>query len=520
MNENGVRKLLQGLNINKAVGPDNIPNRILKECAEEITPAVTNIFQRSIDSSELPDDWLNANISPVFKKGNRHQAVNYRPVSLTPVLSKMLEHIICSNLHSHLQSNNILTSLNHGFRRGHSCETQLALTVNDLVTNLDKKNQTDVLILDFSKAFDTVPHERLLLKLDAYGVQGQLHSWIRSFLCNRQMRVVIDGECSSKTHVVSGVPQGTVLGPLLFLCFINDLPDAVKSQIRLFADDCLLYRVIRTMRDHTILQEDLKALEDWADTWGMRFNADKCYVLSVKQKTSRFYKLNNTTLKEVPSSMYLGVLLSNNLSFTAHINMICGKASSTLGFIRRNLQHTQAHLRRTAYIALVRSKLEYACPVWDPYKQYEVDMLEKVQRQAARFISNDYKSRTPGCVTEMLKSHNLPTLQTRRQEARLSLLYKISHGLLPSIPPEAYLTPIKNKRRITARSFNNFQHSNIVVRHQNNNTRGYIVPTANTAEYKNSFFVRTVQEWNSLEDDTVCATSVESFRTRLQTSTN
>ncbi len=332
------------------------------------------------------------------------------------------------------------------------------------------------------------------------------------------MRVVIDGEHSSKAQVVSGVPQGTVLGPLLFLCFINDLPDAVKSQIRLFADDCLLYRVIRSSRDHIILQEDLKALEDWAATWGMRFNAEKCYVLSVKQKTSRFYRLNNTILKEVPSSMYLGVLLSNNLSFSEHISMICGKANSTLGFIRRNLQHTPAHLRRTAYIALVRSKLEYASTVWDPYRQYNINILERVQRQAVRFIENNYWSRNPGCVTEMLKSHSLPALQTRRREARLTLLYKISHGLLPSIEPDTYLTPIRNKRRITAKKFDNFQHDNIVERHQNNNTRGYIVQPAKTMELKNSFFIRTLQEWNSLENDTVCAPSVETFRARLQPS--
>ncbi len=326
------------------------------------------------------------------------------------------------------------------------------------------------------------------------------------------MRVVIDGEHSSSTHVVSGVPQGTVLGPLLFLCFINDLPEAVKSQIHLFADDCLLYRVIKTVKDHIILQEDLKALEDWATTWGMRFNADKCYVLSIKQKISRFYSLNNTILKEVPSSMYLGVLLSNNLNFSLHISMICGKASSMLGFIRRNLQHVPAHLRRTAYISLVRSKLEYAATVWDPFRKMNINKLEQIQRLGARFISNDYKSRNPGCVTEMLLTNNLPTLQSRRRESRLTLMYKISHGSLPSIPPEKYLCPIKNKRRITARKFHGFDHSNIVERRQNNNTRGCVVPSAKTSEFRNSFFVRTLQECNSR----VSALAVESFRSHLQ----
>ena len=165
---------------------------------------------------------------------------------------------------------------------------------------------------------------------------------------------------------------------------------------------------------------------------------------------------------------------------------------------------------------LVRSKLEYAATVWDPFRKMNINKLEQIQRLGARFISNDYKSRNPGCVTEMLLTNNLPTLQSRRREARLTLMYKISHGLLPSIQPEAYLCPIKNKRRITARKFHGFDHSNIVERHQNNNTRGYVVPAATTSELRNSFFVRTLQEWNSLEDTTVCAPAVESFRSHLQ----
>ena len=182
----------------------------------------------------------------------------------------------------------------------------------------------------------------------------------------------------------------------------------------------------------------------------MSFNADKCYVLSMKPKTSKFYELNDTILKEVPSSLYLGVSLSNDLSFSTHINKICSKAGSTLGLLKRNLQHCPPSLRRTAYIALVRSRLEYAATVWDPYCQGDIDKLEKIQRQAARFIAKDYRSRDPGCVTQMLVANNLSPLHLRRRDLRLTLLYKISQGLLPSINPEKYLTPIRNKRQITA----------------------------------------------------------------------
>jgi hypothetical protein len=172
---------------------------------------------------------------------------------------------------------------------------------------------------------------------------------------------------SSDVHVVSGVPQGTVLGPLLFLCHINGLPESVSSQVRLFADDCLLYRTIKTHKDHITLQNDLNNLEKWASTWGMRLNVTKCYILSVKKSTTYFYRLNNNILKEVENNPYLGLSTSNDLKWTNHINNICKKASSTVEFIRRNLKHSPAKCRRTAYISLVRSTLEYGAIIWDPY---------------------------------------------------------------------------------------------------------------------------------------------------------
>ena len=256
--------MLRDINVSKASGPDNIHNRVLKECADNLAPGLSLIFQRSLDTGILPDPWLNANISCVYKKGDKHLTENYRPISLTSVISKLLEHIICRNLLDHLEKNNILTRLNHGFRSGHSCETQLLLTSNDLLKSYDAGTQVDIGILDFSEAFDTVPHDKLLYKLDRYGIKGSLHAWLTSFLTHRHMRVVLEGVPSEETPVISGVPQGTVLGPLLFLCHINDLPDRVKSQVRLFADECLIYREIKTPQDHIILQQDLYSLESWA----------------------------------------------------------------------------------------------------------------------------------------------------------------------------------------------------------------------------------------------------------------
>ena len=211
-----------------------------------------------------------------------------------------------------MENHKILTNLNHGFRSGYSCTTQILVTTEDLLRSFDNNIQLDMAILDFSKTFDTVPHKELLNKLHSYGIEGNIHQWLSSFLQNRTMRVVVEGEHSDNAHVDSGIPQGqgTVLGPLLFLCHINDLPECVKSQVRLFADDCLLYREIKSQQDHQTLQEDLKSLELWADKWGMKFNAKKCYIMSMRQKSNYFYQLDQYILEQVKKNPYLGLLTS------------------------------------------------------------------------------------------------------------------------------------------------------------------------------------------------------------------
>ena len=272
-----IRKLLQKTNPRKATGPDSIPACILKDCASELAPILTIIFSKSLQEGKVSEDWRHANVTAIYKKGTRHDAANYRPVSLTSLCWKLLEHVIISKTVNHLERYNILDD--PGFRVKRSCETQILTLYHELAASLDKKIQTDMIILDFGKAFDRVPHQRLLKKVHHYGIRGTTYQWVSSFLNSRTQQVLVEGQSSEKVPIVSGVPQGSVL----FLIFINDLLEDINSRTRLFADDCILYRQISSENDQQLLQEDLDRLATWKKTWGMEFHPQKCSVMRISR---------------------------------------------------------------------------------------------------------------------------------------------------------------------------------------------------------------------------------------------
>jgi hypothetical protein len=495
----GVEKLLKDIKPNKAQGPDNIPARILKEMATTIAPILTTIFQISLDTGTPPSDWLKAHVVPIYKKNDRTTASNYRPVSLTSIPCKILEHIISKSIHNHLETHNILTDKQHGFRRRRSCETSLLTTVQDLASTLEKNHQIDLILLDFSKAFDTVPHTRLLNKLEHYGIQASTHLWIKHFLTNRTQEVLVEGSKSSPVDVSSGVPQGTVLGPLLFLLYINDMPSSISpgTSLKLFADDAMLYRKINNPTDSDNLQHDLDRLIDWEQTWQMSFNPTKCQVMHITKSRSPInnpYTIHGTTLETVPTATHLGIDISNTLSWNTHINRIANKANSKLGFIKRNIKSVPQCIRTNAYMSLVRPHLEYCCSVWDPHTLKNIKRLEGVQHRAARFVVHNYSWEASGAA--LASDLSWPTLEQRRAEARLSNMYKLTHNLM-DIDPTQYLTA--GCRR--TRSNHPYKYRQVQTSHN---------------YYAYSYFPRTIVQWNRLPGNIVLTENLEAFRGALQ----
>ena len=257
-------------------------------------------------------------------------------------------------------------------------------------------------------------------------------------------------------------------------------------------------------------------MEKWAETWGIRFNAKKCYVMSINNRSSNYYQLDNHILQQVQENPYLGVTLSEDLKFNKHISKITNKASSTLGFLKRNLKHCPTSCRKIAYLSLVRSALEYSSILWDPHLQGDINKLEKVQRKAARFITGDYRSKDTGCITRMLEQLELPTLQERRKMARLTFFYNVAEGLVPAMPIDTYLVPIRGKRQIRPKSFSGFTSANPVTQSAINNSKCFKTIQCKCDIYKQSFFPKTIIDWNNLDDSVVCATSLQSFKTALE----
>ncbi|MEW8548554.1 MAG: reverse transcriptase family protein [Candidatus Thiodiazotropha sp.] len=491
--EEKVFKKLCNLKTDKSQGPDSINPRLLKECRNSLAKPLTVIFQKSIESGILPRDFKHAIVTPIFKKGCRSSPGNYRPVSLTSIPCKILESIIRDEMLDHLESNKLLSDNQHGFTSHRSCLTNLLETLEEITSQLDNGEGIDIVFLDYRKAFDSVPHRRLIYKLSKYGFGETFTRWITNFLCNRTQTVSLRGTFSQPSDVLSGVPQGSVLGPLLFILYVNEIPELIQGTAKLFADDT---KVFDKASKKVILQRDLDILYTWSSEWLLKFNESKCKVMHVGRNNPRHdYKIGNTTLEKVSEECDLGVYLTEDLKPSLQCVKAAKKASSALGIVKRTFSTFDISSFALLYKTYVRCHMEYCVQAWCPYYRKDIEILEKIQKRATRMVP-ELKNLS---YSERLKHLGLTSLEDRRKRGDLIEAYKIITG----------------KEKVQCNKF--FK----LVDSDNNRTRGNSMkiykPRLNKCilQRTNFFSVRVVNAWNSLPEDVISAKTVNTFKNRL-----
>ena len=491
-----IAKILKSLKPDKSPGMDNINPRLLRETAEEIAKPLQLIFNKSLEERRIPTDWKKAKVSAIFKKGDKCYAGNYRPVSLTSVVCKVMERLVRDHIIEYMSANKLFTKRQYGFMSGRSTSLQLIRVLEEWTEALDRGQQVHCIYMDYQKAFDTVPHKRLLSKIKSYGVGDELNKWIQDFLTDREQYVDVLGEGSDWADVTSGIPQGSVLGPLLFVMYINDLPDLVSSTVYLFADDTKIFKIIENENDPKILQRDLDSLRKWSDTWLLRFHPQKCKFMNLgKNKEQVEYKLGDHRLDQISEEKDIGVHIDDELSFNRHISEKIKKANSMAGIIRRSFKYLDKETFTPLYKSLVRTHLEYASSVWAPYKIKHVEDLEAVQRRATRQL--------PGMsglnYEERLRKLGLPTLAFRRLRGDMIEIYKLTNKIYDAEVCDF----VKTWDKMAPREGNRGHSKKLYPQRAKSNLR------------KNALMIRAVRTWNSLPEKVVSARTVNSFKNQF-----
>ncbi|KAG7298080.1 hypothetical protein JYU34_018850 [Plutella xylostella] len=447
-----VKRYIDKLDINKGSGLDNIPPVFIVRCKESLAVPLCILFNRSITEGIMPIKWKTAKVAPIFKGGSKSRATDYRPVSVLPCISKLLEKIVYDSIYQLITKN--IPENQHGFMRKRSVVSNLLQSSYYVLNNIDGGNQVDAIYTDFSKAFDKVSHNVLLSKLSVMGVHGSLLRWVTSYVTNRSQSVVVGGARSELVKMSSGVPQGSLLGPLFFNAYIFDIYKCFKNaHFNLFADDLKLFLVIDSLNDCNRLQNDLIRLQEYCAVNQLELNAKKCFKISYTRKTNKIlhsYTIADTILTEKAKIRDLGVIMDNKMMFDAHISSIITRANKMLGFIMRiGRGFSCTETLKLLYMTHARSILEFASPVWSP--QYEVykKRIEAVQHKFIRHLAYREIIFYKDNYQYLEKYYGLDSLENRRVTSDMKLLYDIIHAnidcseLLSSLQ---WCVPIKRTR--------------------------------------------------------------------------
>ena len=446
--EEDIATCIKELRTNAAAGPDELPAILLKNCIDHLKYPIFKLWKTSFDKGITPKKLKTGLISPIFKGGDRCKPENYRPVSLTSHITKIFEKIMAKAITNFFETNNLFNDEQHGFRSGRSCLSQLLAHHNSIIEGLEDGSDVDVIYLDFAKAFDKVHHVILLNKLRKLGICGKIHKWLESFLCGRTQKVSVEGFVSEESAVTSGVPQGTVLGPILFLIHIVDInKDVEHCRVSSFADDTRIVKAINKPDDRNLLQTDLNRIYDWSCENKMKFNNDKFEMVSYPvrpedQTNHRYYTQNGHQIESQNVVKDLGITLSNDTYFTSNIFEKVANAKRFVGWIMRTFRSRGTLVMLTLFKAFVIPRIEYCCQLWNPHKAGEIIEIESVQK--------NFTSRIAGMDNlnywQRLEALGLYSLERRRERYIIIYVWKIIRGLVPNVEGRNRIQTHTNRR--------------------------------------------------------------------------
>jgi len=476
--------LLKNLKVTKATGPDGISARVLRECAAELTPSLSRLFRISLQSGQLPADWKHGRIVAFHKGGKKHDPENYRPISLLPIASKVLESVVNRRLRLFLDDHNLLPDTQFGFRSNRSTLDMAVSLTQRWSDALDRGEEVRVVSLDLSRAFDRVWHRGLLAKLKACGVTGILHTWLAAFLSDRFQTVAVSGQESAALPMRAGVPQGSVLGPTLFLVFLRDMADGVESDLSFFADDSSLHQTISSKSDRQssafTLNKDLSTIHRWAKTWCAHFNAAKTHVLTISRARDASeghppLSLDNQILVETDCIKIVGLLLNQRLTWGTHVRKVATRCSQQLGALRRASFFLPRSAVVAAYKGTIRSRMEFLSPIWCNGPKSDLQLLHRLQDRALKLCGVDDSSASKMC---------LQPLQARWRTSSLALLHRAFTGVAPSPVCDLLPQPLERHRHTRASD----------ASHE----RALSIPRSRTSHHSNSFIPSATRLWNLL----------------------
>ncbi len=500
ISETEVLDQLSILDISKSYGPDQIPPKLLREGKYEICQTLCRLFNMSLTKCTVPALWKMSNVVPIFKKGDASIVSNYRPISLLSVVNKTFERIIFKHIYHFVTDNHILNNYQSGFQHGRSTVTQLVEIYHEFCKAVDSGKEIRVVFLDIAKAFDRVWHKGLIHKLYMCGIDGRLLVWLQNYISNRYQRVVVGGQQSKWGRVTAGVPQGSVLGPLLFLLYINDIANCVQDvQVRLFADDtCIFLEVDNRVETAELINNDLARIEQWADKWIISFSAKKTKSMTISNKPDSDKNpqliFKGEHIVGVNSYVYLGLTLSCDLRWAKHIHTLAIKARQKLNAMLPLKYKLDRHSLHTMYISFVLSSITYACVVWGGTYNSDIHKLEAIQVDAMRLITG---ATARSNIENLYKDTMLPPLQTLVENRMLVFMFKILKNLCPS-----YLTNLVSINETDGI-------------YELRNRPSLKIPFARLESFKRSFIPFASRLWNNLSNHIRTVSSVIEFKQLL-----